>query len=71
MIERSQHLGFPLETAYALLVLRKDRGQDLERHLTVQPGVGGPIHFAHASGTELVGDLVMRDQLSNHGVRLP
>jgi hypothetical protein len=66
VIERSQHLGFPLETAYALLVLRKDRGQDLQRHRAVQPGIGGPIHFTHASGTELGGDLVMGDRLSNH-----
>jgi hypothetical protein len=67
VVERSEHLGFPLEAPHALLVLGKDRGQDLERYLAVQPGIGGPIHLTHSSGTELVGDLVMSDRLSNHG----
>ena len=69
MVERSRHLGFPFETPHTLLVLGKDRGQDLERYLAVQPGIGGPIDFAHSSGTELVGDLVMGDRLSNHRKR--
>jgi hypothetical protein len=61
MIERGQDPGFPFEATHALLILGKDLGQNFQGHLAVQPGIGGPIHFAHPAGTKLGGDLVMGD----------
>jgi len=40
--------------------------QDLESDVTVQLGVGGPIHLAHTALAELGGDLVMGDSRADH-----
>ena len=45
-------------------------GQDLERHVPVQLGIGGPIHHAHAPFTDLLQNLLMTDGLADHAVSL-
>jgi hypothetical protein len=41
--------------------------QDLERHLAIQPGVRGAVHFAHTALAEFRGDLKMCDMSVDHG----
>src|SRR5688500_14593619 len=43
MIERGEELRFALETGAAIAVARKDVGQHLQRDVTIQPGIAGPI----------------------------
>jgi len=43
MIERGEELRFALETVAAIAVARKDVGQHLQRDVTIQPGIAGPI----------------------------
>src|SRR5262245_60685682 len=52
MIERSQHLRFPLEARQPRGVTGESGGQHLNRHVAVQLGISGPIHLAHAAGAD-------------------
>ena len=61
MIERREHLGFPLEARHALGVVRERLRQDFDRHVAAQLGIGGAIDFAHPAFAELGGDAIMRD----------
>ncbi len=56
VVERRQHLGLALEPGEALGVGGERLGQHLDRHLAVEPGVGGPVHLAHAALAQLGGD---------------
>ena len=58
--------GFPLETFEALGVAGHVRGQHFKGHLTSEPGVCGPIDFAHAAGANRGGDLVVGERLADH-----
>ncbi len=40
-------------------------GQDLQRHIRVQLGIGGTVHHSHASFTDLFQNLVMADRLAD------
>ena len=59
MRERRDGLGFSLETLANLLVLRKMRGEDLDRDRALQPRVLRFVDLAHPSraygGEDLVG----------------
>jgi hypothetical protein len=59
MIERREHARFALETCLAFGILHIPRGQDLQRDVTSQSGVTGPIDLAHAATSDGADDLVM------------
>ncbi len=54
MIEGSQDLRFSLEPAHSLAVRGKLLGQDLQRHVPVQLGIGGTVDHSHAPFTDLL-----------------
>ena len=58
MIQRGEDLGFALKTRQPIVVSCERWRQDLDRDLTLQLGVGRPIHLAHAPFADLGGDLV-------------
>ena len=58
MIQRRQRLGFALEARQPLGIVREGVGQDLDRDLPTQVGVGGAIHLAHAAHADLGSDLI-------------
>ena len=58
MRERGNGLGLAFETRERLTVVCETLGQDLDCHVTVQPGIPGAIHFAHATRAEGRQDLV-------------
>jgi hypothetical protein len=70
MIERGSGLGFTLEAAESLGVRRESFGKEFQGDETVKLGVLGLIYNTHASTTELLDDLVVRNGLANHGLRL-
>ena len=41
-------------------------GQDLDRDKAVQPGVLGPVNVAHATGTQLLEELIMKNCSPDH-----
>ena len=57
MVQRRQHLGFALEARQALGIGGERRRQDLDRHLALEPRVGGAIDLAHTAGAERRDDL--------------
>src|SRR5215831_17509194 len=66
MIERGEHLRFPLEARHSFGLLCESLGQDFDRHLAAELGIGRAIDLAHAAFPELGGDAVMRDGLRGH-----
>ena len=52
MIERGQQLGLALEARHPLRVFRKGSRQNLQRHITFQLRVLGPVNLAHAAYAE-------------------
>ena len=58
VIERGEQLRLALQTAHVLRIVGNRRGQDLERDLAVEPGVGRAVDLTHAAGTERRDDLV-------------
>ncbi len=47
MVQRGEHLGFPLEARQPVRVSRERLGQHLERHVPVEFGVAGLPDFTH------------------------
>ena len=58
MVQRGEHLGFPLEAGQAVGVGRKRLGQYLERHVAVELRVAGLIHLTHVAFADLGSDAV-------------
>ena len=56
MVQRSQHLGFPLEAGQPVRVGGECLGQYLQRHVAVELRVAGLPDFAHAAFADLGGD---------------
>ena len=50
VVQRPDDAGFAIEALAQLRVGRELRGQDLDRDLTIEAGVDGAVHMAHASG---------------------
>lgn len=63
MVQCGQHLGLSLEAGQASSILGKGLRQDLDRRLTIELGIGGPLDLAHAPLAELSGDLIVCDVL--------
>ena len=55
-----------LEPHGAIVIVREDFGQELNRNAAPQLRVRGLIHLAHAPGSQVAGDFVMREPGSNH-----
>ena len=58
--------GFPFE-ALIFFVANGGQRQELQCNCALQFGVLGLIHHAHLALAELLGDLVVRDSLADHG----
>ena len=58
MIQRGEDFGFALKTRQPIVVSRERWRQDLDRDLTLQLGVGRPIHLPHPAFADLGGDFV-------------
>ena len=41
-----------MESRHAIGIGGVRLGQDLDRHLAIELGIAGPIHFTHAAGAE-------------------
>jgi hypothetical protein len=67
VIEGGQQLGLAVESRQTFLVHGETLGKDLQGDVPIQLGVTGAIHLAHATGPDLLGDLVMCNLLSDHG----
>ena len=66
VIQRREHLRFPLEAREPIRIARDRFGQDFDRDIAIQLRVSGSIHFAHAAGADGGQDLV-RAEPSSHG----
>ena len=58
MVQLGEELRLALEAGQALLVLGERGGEDLDRHLALELGVGGAVDLPHAAFADLGGDLV-------------
>ena len=61
MVQRSDSASFALEPLLQVMVSRKGFGEDLERHLAVQLGVGGLPDFAQAAFADEGGHVVVAE----------
>jgi hypothetical protein len=52
MVQRGEDLRLALEAREAVGVVRKGRGQDLQRDVAMELGVAGMVHLTHATGAE-------------------
>ena len=64
MIERSQHFGFVLKASHAFGIAQERRGQDFQRHITLERGVTGFIHLAHPPFAEQGEDFVVPESIA-------
>ena len=67
VVECGNRLGLAAEALQSLGVGRHLGGQDLERNLTPESGIGGAPHLSYAAFTDLGGDFVLRKGRSDHG----
>ena len=51
-----EDLGFPLEAGQAIRIIREGLRQDLQRDVSVELGIAGAIHLAHAAFADLGDD---------------
>src|SRR5215472_5124820 len=58
MVQGCQQLRLALKTAYALGVVGKAFGQNLQGNIAAQPGIARAIDFAHRAGAYDSGDLI-------------
>ena len=66
MVQAADGFGLTLEAFTALRVTGEMFRQDLDGDSAVEAGVYGAIHFAHTTGTDLVGDLVGAEFCAYH-----
>ena len=64
MIQCGQDLGFTFEAGDEILVPGGGLRQDLDGHVTVELGIGGAVHLAHAALPDLLQQFVLADRLS-------
>ncbi len=58
MIERREHLGFAFEPRQPIRIVHDRVGKDLDRDLTVEPGITRAVDLAHATRAERADDFV-------------
>ena len=64
MIERGQELGFTLESSDTIGIGGDRRRQNLQRDVTLQPGIARAIHFAHSAFAQLRDNRIRPDALA-------
>ena len=70
MVEAGENLRLPLEPSQPIRISGKRLGQDLERHLPVELGIGGLVDLAHAPLADEGGHVVMAEaatDVQRHG----
>src|SRR6266542_2770663 len=71
MVERPRGLGFLLETAQTIRVLRERCGKDFDRHRPLQPRVFRLVHLPHPPRAKRRQDLVRAEACAggeSHGM---
>ena len=58
MVQRREGLRFAREPGEPIGIAGEDLGKDLQRHVTIQPGVPGPEHLSHPAFADRSGDFV-------------
>ncbi len=58
--------GFPQETMARGFITSHFFGKELQRHVTLENRIGGPVDFTHATFADLFGYEVMGDCLADH-----
>ena len=58
MIEGGEQLRFAPEPGDAIGIAREDIGEQLDRHVAIEPGIAAAIDLAHAAGPDRRDDLV-------------
>jgi hypothetical protein len=58
VVERGEHLRFPLEARQAIRVQREGLGQDFQRDVASELRIPRPVHLAHPARAEQVQNLV-------------
>jgi hypothetical protein len=66
MIDRREHLGFPIEPGEALRIPGELRWQRFDRDITIEPGIAGTIHLAHPAFAKLGDHGVRADATADH-----
>ena len=61
MVQAGEDLRLPREPGEPIRISGKRLGQDLQRHLPVQFGIGGLIDLSHAAFTNEGGDIVVAE----------
>src|SRR5215472_12157309 len=61
MVQGCQQLRLALKTTYALGVVGKAFGQNLQGNIAAQPDIARAIDFAHRAGAYHSGDLIRAD----------
>src|SRR5207237_367637 len=59
MVERSENLGFANEPREVVGIIGQGVGEEFDRDVAIQLGIGGAVHRAHAAFSELRCDLVV------------
>ena len=65
MIETGEDLRLALEPSKSIRIFGKRLGQDLQRHLAVELGIGGLPHLTHPTFTNLGGDCAMAESCAD------
>ena len=58
VVQRREHLRFPLEARQAIGIVGKGLGQDFDRHVAIERRIAGAIDLAHPAHTDLNSDFV-------------
>jgi Berberine and berberine like len=58
MVQRGNRASFLVKPVQAIRVVGKRPRQHLDGDVASEPGVARPVHFAHAAGADLGGDLI-------------
>ena len=66
VVERREDLGFAPEAREPIGISGHRLGQDLDRHVALQVGVGGAVDLTHSASAELGEDLVGTYSLPDH-----
>ena len=66
VVQGGRRLSFTLKAAQGLRVFGDVVRKELEGNETMQAGVLGLVHNAHAAPTEFLDDAVVRDGLADH-----
>jgi hypothetical protein len=64
MVEAGHNLGLAFETTQTIRIARQLVGEDLDRHLAIELGIGGLPDHAHPALADLLDQAVVRQSLT-------